>query len=136
VSRGRPSDYTEELAAEICSLVSDGETINRITKRDDMPSRQTLYTWFNKYPEFLDNYTRAREERADFRFDQVTQVIDDMRNEVIKPEMARIEIDAIKWMAGKEKPKKYGDSSMVKLADNEGNKLEGIDVNLIPTSKD
>jgi hypothetical protein len=54
-------------------------------------------------------YARAREIRADARFERVDQVIEDMRAGVVDAQQARVEIDAIKWQAAKEAPSRYGD---------------------------
>jgi len=106
---GRPTDYTEELADNICSLIAGGSNLNKICSDDDMPNRSTVYEWFRKHESFSTNYVRAREDRADYRFDRVDEVIKDLRADVIDASQARVELDAIKWQTGKEKPKQYGD---------------------------
>lgn len=110
--KGRPTKYTDELAQQICTEIAEGSNLNKITQRDDMPSRFTLYKWLDEKEGFSNNYIRAKEQRADGRFDRIDQVILDMRNREIDPQMARVEIDAIKWQAGKEN-EKYGDKQKV-----------------------
>ena len=106
------SDYTDEKADEICELVAEGENLNIISKKDGFPARSTIYKWLNDNERFSNNYTRAIKHRADARFDKINQVIDDMRNSVIDSQMARVEIDAYKWQAGKENSQKYGDRTI------------------------
>lgn len=55
-------------------------------------------------------YARARECRADTRFESVDQITNELRSGLIDHNQARVMIDAIKWQTGKEKPKIYGDS--------------------------
>lgn len=63
-SVGRPTDYTPELANEIAERLMEGETLVEITKSAHMPSRATIYNWFDAHPEFFDIFTRARRLQA------------------------------------------------------------------------
>ena len=90
-----------------------------------MPSQSVVYLWLQRHPEFLEKYTRAREEQADTHFDMITDIADETPalipvfdkegNQIdIKLDSAYIQwqrqrIDARKWAAMKLKPKKYGD---------------------------
>ena len=106
---GRPSLYTVELGAAICAEVAEGSNLSRICAQDGRPARDTVYKWLQAHPAFADQYAHAREDRADHRFDRIDDVIVDMRAGTIDSNQARVEIDVIKWQAGKEKPKVYGD---------------------------
>jgi hypothetical protein len=117
---GRPSKYSDELVDTICLRLSNGEALTQIVKSDSMPSHATVYTWLLQRPEFLDKYTRAREEQADTNADQIIAIADEMPPEYTD-EKGRTSIDptflnwqkqrieARKWTAMKLKPKKYGD---------------------------
>ena len=60
---GRPTDYTEELAAEICERLSTEEGgLFEVCKAEDMPARSTVYQWLAKHEVFADMYARARED--------------------------------------------------------------------------
>lgn len=102
---GRPSDYSEELALEICELLSDGKTLVEITAMERMPNRATVYRWTEKHEAFRDMYTRAREFQADSHADEVTHIADNAKDAAL----ARVQIDARKWAAAKGRPKRYGD---------------------------
>ena len=102
---GRPTDYTDEKAKEICALLASGMSLIKICQRDDMPNRVTVYRWLLNNSDFSDQYTRAREEQADFYADEITDIADTEED----PQKARVRIDARKWVASKLKPKKYGD---------------------------
>jgi hypothetical protein len=117
---GRPSKYSDELIDTICLRLSNGEALTQIVKSDSMPSHATVYTWLLQRPEFLDKYTRAREEQADTNADQIIAIADEMPPEYTD-EKGRTSLDptflnwqkqrieARKWTAMKLKPKKYGD---------------------------
>jgi terminase small subunit-like protein len=117
---GRPTAYSEEIAERFCEQIALGSNINRLCETDAFPERQTIYNWFKAHPSFFDNYARAREARADSRVDQIDDVVTDMRAGAIDHNQARVEIDAIKWQAGKENPKRYGDKVQQELSSPDG----------------
>lgn len=106
---GRPSEYNETIAGQICELVSDGENLHRICQMDEMPSRQTVYKWMRQQAAFADKYARAREARSDARADRIDTIVSQVLSGEVDPASARVAIDAEKWQAGKENPKRYGD---------------------------
>lgn len=118
---GRPSDFTPELGDRICALLSEGNSLNAICKREDMPSAVSVYTWLRKDEAFFNNYVRAREDQADTLADQIVQIADDGSNDTYVTEAGaevvnhdhiarlRLRVEARKWVAAKLKPKKYGD---------------------------
>lgn len=97
-----------------------------ICKDEDMPSRQTLFTWMRLHEEFLDQYARAKEESADALFEEIIDIADDGANDWMEREddegnnvgwklngehiqRSKLRVDTRKWAASKLKPKKYGD---------------------------
>ena len=117
----RQSEFTQEIADIICERLAEGESLVRICKDDDMPSKATVFNWLSSNKGFLDNYTRAREAQADTLFDQILDISDDGQNDTytdadgnIRTDQeviarSRLRVDARKWMAGKLRPKKYGE---------------------------
>lgn len=106
---GRPSTYTPEIAERICAELAEGKSVARACDADDMPEQRTVFRWLTQHESFRQQYMRAREARADARFERTDQVLLDMRAGVIDASQARVELDAIKWQTGKEAPKRYGD---------------------------
>tara|TARA_R110002020_G_scaffold147160_5_gene322293 strand:- start:1325 stop:1792 length:468 start_codon:yes stop_codon:yes gene_type:complete len=137
----------QPIKEEILKLVSDGLSLSKaLDSEAHLPSRQTVYNWFNKdhadYDEtFLDNYTRAREVRSDRIFEEILEIADDSSGdtiitgegkEVFSGEFAarsRIKIDARKWMLGKMQPKKYGDKLDIT---SDGDKLQQAVITIDP----
>jgi hypothetical protein len=60
IKRGRPSGYTDALAAEIVDRITQGETLADICRDDHMPGYRTVYDWERARPDFSANITRAR----------------------------------------------------------------------------
>lgn len=71
-----------------------------------MPCVKTVYLWLGAHPEFLQQYTRAREDQADTHADEIIDISDNYDED---PNSRRVRIDARKWVASKLKPKKYGE---------------------------
>jgi len=121
---GRPSKYTKEVGDKLCALITMGKSLNSILgdeeKDSDFPTRATVYAWFSKHEEFIDNYTRAKEQSAYADDDKIAEVAESVLSGVVKPDAARVAIDALKWMAGKKKPKKYGDKIQTEHSGNVG----------------
>lgn len=133
----RPTDYSQELAATICSKLADGESLKSICSADEMPDKATVYRWIIAHEEFRDLYARAREDQADTLADEIIDIADQSNHDTIVDEhgnerpdgewiaRSRLRVDARKWVASKLKPKKYGDSMTHK-----GDASEPISVNI------
>lgn len=122
----RPTDFNQEISDLICERIADGESLRAICSEDEMPNKATVFRWLNKHTEFRDQYARARDEQAETLFDEILDIADDGRNDWMAARgdddegagwkengeairRSQMRIDARKWMAGKLRPKKYGD---------------------------
>ena len=74
-----------------------------------MPAQSDVYKWLIETPKFSEMYARARETRADSRADRIDEIVGMVVSGELDPNAARVAIDAEKWLAGKEQPKRYGD---------------------------
>lgn len=119
--------YDKETAtAAICERIADGESLRSICASDDMPSKATVCKWLSEDKAFSDQYARAREMQADALFDEIIDIADDGSNDWMEKRSANgdvigwvengealrrsvLRVDARKWMAGKLRPKKYGE---------------------------
>jgi hypothetical protein len=119
----------EQIAAHkatICDRISNGESLRQICDGEDMPAASTVFVWLNEDSAFSEQYARAREAQADAIFDEILLIADDGRNDWMERKdeedanmgwrengealrRSQLRIDARKWMAGKLRPKKYGD---------------------------
>jgi len=86
-----------------------------------MPSRETVRAWLKDNDDFLGQYTRAREEQADFYADEMIEIADTTDD----PNKARLQIDARKWKAARMAPRKWGDKTQTELSGPNGGKIEG-----------
>lgn len=102
---GRPSDFTPEIANEICERIADGESLREICRGDGMPDRSTVRRWLSSNEEFRSQYAHAREEQGDVYAERVIEEATTATDAAI----GRLRMDALKWAAGKLAPKRYGD---------------------------
>ena len=114
---GAPSfPWTQEIEDEIFERIAKGEAIRNICKDDWLPSWPTVGKRLAGDPEFAIQYARARESQADKLFDECLEIADQYDQSAEKIEggtdhiaRAKLRIDTRKWMAGKLRPKVYGD---------------------------
>ncbi len=153
--KGRPSLYTEALAAEICRRLAEGETLRAICRDKAMPDKATVLRWLadKKKADFRDQYAHARAMQADALFDEALEIADDASDDWTADkdgkktvdheniQRSRLRVDTRKGAAGKMAPKRYGDKlqhtgdgggpirvrpDLSKLTDEELNVLERI----------
>jgi hypothetical protein len=129
---GRPTDFTSELADAICERLADARSLRSICLDDDMPSQSTVFRWLSdeRFASFREQYTRAREAQADALFDEILDIADDGSNDWMERKdddggnigwrengealrRSQLRVDARKWIAGKLRPKVYGEKATV-----------------------
>jgi len=115
---------SQEVFDRICERIAGGESLRSICQDEDMPATSTVCKWLAEHDGFSEQYARAREAQADAIFDEILDIADDGRNDWMERngeesagwaangehiQRSRLRIDSRKWMAGKLKPKKYGE---------------------------
>jgi hypothetical protein len=122
--RGRPSDYSAEIAETICGRLVDGESLRAICADPAMPARATVFRWLARNQEFRRSYALARQCHAeDFAFETLAIANDSSRDYVKttgvdgkvtwvfdKENFARqrLRIKARKMILARMAPRKYG----------------------------
>lgn len=137
---GRPTKYSLTLTAAICAKLMAGQSLRSICAEDSFPECATVFNWLAKYPEFLEQYTQAREIQADVMADEICDIADDGTNDWMDRQLqngqtirvvdhehiqrSRLRVDARKWVASKLKPKKYGDKVSTEITGANGGPME------------
>jgi hypothetical protein len=133
---GAPSfPWTLEIEDEIFTRLARGEALVDICADDWLPGQTTVYKRLSSDVEFAKRYARAREVQADTLFDEILQIADDGRNDWMERKgqdalgyaengealrRSQLRIDARKWMAGKLRPKVYGEKLELRGAGESG----------------
>ena len=122
----RPSTFTDALFASILERIADGESLRAICHHDGMPAARTVLRWIRGNPDLQRTYAIATEVRADMIFDEILEIADDARNDLVEKvgrdgqvqgfavdaeniRRSALRIDARKWTLARMAPKKYGD---------------------------
>lgn len=102
---GRPSDFTQEKADDICSWLAEGHSLRGYCEKPGAPDMTTIMRWLRLEEGFSKQYARAKEESADALADDILHIADTAKD----ANLGRLRVDSRKWIASKLKPKKYGD---------------------------
>lgn len=138
---GRPEIYTQEIADRICAeIASSTKSLRTICNADGMPSVMTVLRWLREDKDgFCAQYTRAKEEQADFMTEEMIEIADDGTNDymtIVKGDMeynienkevtsrSKLRVETRKWAASKLKPKKYGDKLDIGMRGKDGNLVD------------
>lgn len=113
--------FAEDVRLEVLEHIAEGKSLRAIEAMEGMPSKTTVMRWLNDDEEFRDQYARAKDEQADVLFEDVLDIADNATPEEVA--VARLRIDARKWMAGKLRPKKYGDKVDLTHANPDGSAI-------------
>lgn len=117
----RVIEFDQTTADTICEEIADGRSLRSICNDDGMPAKSTVFKWLAAVPAFADQYARAREAQADSLADDILDISD---NKSLEPNDRRIRIEARKWLAGKQRPKVYGDATTLKHTGPNGGPVE------------
>lgn len=115
----------------ICKLVAKGRTLRQVSA-DTGLSEGTILRRVSREPEHVEQYMRAREAAADiFETDIIEAAL------ASSPETAsadRVKIDALKWVAARRSPKKYGDKVQQEITGAGGGPIQISRIELVALS--
>lgn len=119
-AQGRPFEFSEAIADEICERIANGETLIRICESEHIPPPSTIYRWMDKFEDFHKAYALAREKQADFHADAIEQISEsaDVTNPVAV-QKAKLLTQVLQWRAGRQRPKKWGTKVEIKSSEGE-----------------
>jgi hypothetical protein len=98
---GRPTLKTPELCAEICRRISEGETMQAILKKPEMPALTTVHNWKQGDESFRQALARAREQQAEVWAEEMLSISDDELPTHEAIGRARLRMQSRQWLAGK-----------------------------------
>ncbi len=113
------STYTEELAAEICTRISEGETLRAICREDHMPAWRTVYDWIRAHPDFATRIAHARELGFDAIAEETIEMVDEAPERCGTQFGDKVDAGYVQWqknrveqrlkLLAKWSPKRYGE---------------------------
>ncbi len=117
---GRPSSYSEETADLVCDQIARGISLRQICEDEGLPTKETIFSWLVKHDDFYAKYARARLAQAEVMDDRIMDTADRCLAGELDAHAAKVAIGAYQWRAAKLAPKVYGDATMLKHADANG----------------
>lgn len=132
------SSYNPVIGEKVCELIAQGMSLRAIADQVGMPSASTVCKWLaeDENAEFRKQYTRAREIQADKIFDEILDIADSQEGDIITLTdgrevvnhdaiaRAKLRVDTRKWMAGKLRPKVYGDKLQTEVSGPDGGPIK------------
>lgn len=138
--RGRPTEYTSEIAASICAGLAEGRSLRDVCSDEGMPSESTVRTWaLDDREGFSAQYTKAREVGYHAMADELMDIADNGSNDWMERrgsedagwvangehiQRSRLRVDARKWMLSKVLPKVYGDKQTLEHTGADGGPIK------------
>lgn len=121
---------SQEIMDAICDRIAEGESLRKICKTKGMPRLSTIFRALGEPSNqtWRDQYARAREAQADALAEKIQDAAEAAPERVTitigenatktsvdaaEVQHRRLKVDALKWIASKLKPKKYGDRQEV-----------------------
>jgi hypothetical protein len=120
--------YKPEIVNKILDLLSCGKSIVDIEKIDGMPTRQCIFTWCCKYPDFYDAFDKAREFGAHAMAEQAADRIETCPSDPMELTKLRLYLEHMRWYIGKLNQRKYGEKTIIS-----GDKDNPLTLNLAHT---
>lgn len=109
---GRPSEYTEDTAAEICRLLAENGSIRK-TAAEVGVDRTTISNWAAEHADFSAAIARAKQDGYDNRAELAVE----RAQTATDAAKGRLAFDADRWYLSKIDPKRYGDKLDVTSSD-------------------
>ena len=127
---------TRRAFLHICDRIAEGEGVRQITadQKAGMTERNFYYLLRAGDEDLFQRYARSREIQADRMAEEILEIADDATNDFMEKRgkdgrkkvefnsenvnRSRLRIDTRKWLAGKLKPKVYGDKQILDVTHN------------------
>lgn len=136
---GRPPEPVPQDTAEAAiTWIAEGKTLREFCRQEGMPHYSTVYDWMDKDADFAQRIARARLIGEEVIHQECLSIADNTQSGVIvteKPdgstetktsdmlEHRKLRIDTRLKLLAKWNPKKYGDSTSLKVSDPDGKPL-------------
>lgn len=106
-SRGH---YVKRVGDAICERIALGDTLLEALDRVGYiaPTPKQFWVWIDSFPEFKQQYDRARELQADFDSDKMRELGRSVINNPKAATAYRVAVDVLKWQAEMHNRRKYG----------------------------
>ena len=115
----RPSIYSEKLVDRMLEEIASGRSVIGLCREEEWtPNADTWYRWLYKIEGLSDRYARAKSHQSEREADIILDIADNATNQDYQ--VARLRVDARKWIASKLLPNKYGERTQIDHSSTDG----------------
>jgi len=115
----RPSIYSKELEERMLEEIASGRSVIGMCREEKWtPNADTWYRWLYKIEGLSDRYARAKAFQSEREADIILDIADNATNQDYQ--VARLRVDARKWIASKLLPNKYGEKTSIDHTSTDG----------------
>ena len=102
--------YHQVYGDIICKLVSEGQTIKKISEMQGMPSRSVITRWRAESEVFKEQLALSIEDRAEQYHDVIMEdALNDHDADKDEMQQRKLKFERLKWGAAKGNPDRFGD---------------------------
>lgn len=131
----RERDHLTDAQLEICRRIVEGESVRTICRDERMPCKSTVMNWLAQEPAFRSAYSMAKQLYAETLAEDILDISDDATGDWVEGEngkeldrehvqRSKLRVDSRKWLAAKLAPKRYGEASMIRVGELDGERRE------------
>lgn len=117
---GRPTDYSEKLAENICNWIAGGNSLRSFCRSESAPDVSTVCRWIIRHDEFRKQYVQAREAAGYAHGDKVIEVVELLQDKDIDAQTAKAMMDGLKWAAERMAPRAHAPRSTIDSTSSDG----------------
>jgi len=115
----RPSKYSEKLVDRMLEEIASGRSVIGLCREEEWtPNADTWYRWLYRIEGLSDRYARAKAHQSEREADIILDIADNATNQDYQ--VARLRVDARKWIASKLLPNKYGERTQIDHSSTDG----------------
>lgn len=125
-THAREGNLLSPVQMEICQRIMAGESVRRICRAEHMPTQSTVFEWLASDLQFRAAYQIAKQLLAETLADDILEIADDSSGDFIEGQegpafnaehvqRSKLRVDSRKWLASKLAPKRYGDSTALRV---------------------
>ena len=140
--------YTDQekeiMFTKVCEEVAEGKAVRDVLAMEGFMNPQLFNQMLDSSTKFSTQYARATQKRADAIFEDTLSISDNRKGDIYIDKDGneqtdhavinrdRLRVDTRKWVAGKLRPKKYGDKMTLDHSSEDGTMSPSVDLSQYP----
>ena len=102
----------KSMKESVLRELARGKSLDAIVAEGTLKDDNIVYKWLHTDAQFKEDYGRARLKQVEYYGEKIETVIKELKEDAEpsreKTDIARLEVDSLKWIASRMQPKIYG----------------------------